>query len=244
MVQPTVKTSISVSNPQRTLRTKRTSAMDKSISTVATSTGRKDESVTSSLLDNIPVVVSHEAIQEPSFDSNSKSTANKLDAIVQRKSDRRRSYTSSLMARSKVGPHFNIVICSNFSWNCLTASIILQLLVEHGEVIKQEKVPCIDDNCNQLEVAEYVDDIYQFYWVSEVIYYLIKFIVLHFFLITPYLNGLSRLVDLKVLIYYVSRCYNASFRVLILHLLCSNNDQLVIWIPFNMMDCRKLLKMV
>uniref|UniRef100_A0A2C9U906 B-like cyclin n=1 Tax=Manihot esculenta TaxID=3983 RepID=A0A2C9U906_MANES len=143
LVKPTVKTSISASNPQRTLRTKRTSAMDKSISTVATSTDRKDESVTSSLLDNIPVVVSHEAIQEPSFDSNSKSTANKLDAIVQRKSDRRRSYTSSLMARSK-------------------------LLVEHGEVIKQEKVPCIDDNCNQLEVAEYVDDIYQFYWVSEV----------------------------------------------------------------------------
>ncbi|OAY26437.1 putative cyclin-B3-1 isoform X2 [Manihot esculenta] len=142
LVKPTVKTSISASNPQRTLRTKRTSAMDKSISTVATSTDRKDESVTSSLLDNIPVVVSHEAIQEPSFDSNSKSTANKLDAIVQRKSDRRRSYTSSLMARSK-------------------------LLVEHGEVIKQEKVPCIDDNCNQLEVAEYVDDIYQFYWVSE-----------------------------------------------------------------------------
>lgn len=33
----------------------------------------------------------------------------------------------------------------------------------------QEKLPSIDDDCNQLEVAEYVDEIYQYYWVMEVI---------------------------------------------------------------------------
>ncbi|KAF2302900.1 hypothetical protein GH714_010748 [Hevea brasiliensis] len=141
-IKPAIKAAISVPNAHRTLRSKGTSAMKKSISIAAVLPNRKDESVTSSLLDNIPVVVSHEATEEPSFERISKSTANKPDAIVQRKSDRRRSYTTSLMARSK-------------------------LLVEHGEVIEQEKVPCIDDNCNQLEVAEYVHDIYQFYWVSE-----------------------------------------------------------------------------
>jgi hypothetical protein len=31
-----------------------------------------------------------------------------------------------------------------------------------------EKLPSIDDYRNQLEVAEYVDEIYQYYWVTEV----------------------------------------------------------------------------
>ncbi|KAK3219312.1 hypothetical protein Dsin_013282 [Dipteronia sinensis] len=42
-----------------------------------------------------------------------------------------------------------------------------KLLAEHSEVAGQEKLPSIDDVCNQLEVAEYVDDIYQYYWVME-----------------------------------------------------------------------------
>ncbi|CAK7326048.1 unnamed protein product, partial [Dovyalis caffra] len=42
-----------------------------------------------------------------------------------------------------------------------------ELLKEHGEVIEQEKLPSIDDTFNQLEVAEYVDEIYEYYWVLE-----------------------------------------------------------------------------
>ena len=34
----------------------------------------------------------------------------------------------------------------------------------------QGKLPSIDDDCNQLEVAEYVDEIYQYYWIMEVIF--------------------------------------------------------------------------
>ncbi|XP_030528014.1 putative cyclin-B3-1 isoform X2 [Rhodamnia argentea] len=62
--------------------------------------------------------------------------------IAKKKPQRRRSYTSLLMARSK-------------------------FLGENGEVLKLEKLPSIDDYSNQLEVAEYVDDIYEYYWNTE-----------------------------------------------------------------------------
>lgn len=46
----------------------------------------------------------------------------------------------------------------------------MQLLEKCGEVMKMEKLPSIDDYRNQLEVAEYVDEIYQYYWVTEVMF--------------------------------------------------------------------------
>lgn len=65
---------------------------------------------------------------------------------------------------------------SNCSWAFfLTIAFILQLLEEQGEVIEQEKLPSIDDTFNQLEVAEYVDEIYEYYWVLEVIALLFPF---------------------------------------------------------------------
>lgn len=51
----------------------------------------------------------------------------------------------------------------------------LQILKENGEVRKQDSLPNIDDKCNHLEVSEYIDDIYHYYWVTEVI--LIKFLI-------------------------------------------------------------------
>ncbi|KAI4368295.1 hypothetical protein MLD38_016869 [Melastoma candidum] len=65
------------------------------------------------------------------------------DNNAKKKPKRRRSYTSSLMARSK-------------------------FLSDHGEVFMEEKLPDIDDCTNQLEVAEYVDEIYEYYWTMEV----------------------------------------------------------------------------
>ncbi|KAG2319828.1 hypothetical protein Bca52824_013041 [Brassica carinata] len=38
---------------------------------------------------------------------------------------------------------------------------------KNDEAEQQEKLPSIDDESNQLDVAEYVDDIYQFYWTAE-----------------------------------------------------------------------------
>ncbi|XP_019449290.1 PREDICTED: putative cyclin-B3-1 isoform X3 [Lupinus angustifolius] len=38
---------------------------------------------------------------------------------------------------------------------------------ESGEVKEQHDLPDIDNECNQLEVSEYIDEIYQYYWVTE-----------------------------------------------------------------------------
>ncbi|KAI3810074.1 hypothetical protein L1987_19681 [Smallanthus sonchifolius] len=58
------------------------------------------------------------------------------------KSGRRKSYTSLLIERTK-------------------------LLNDRASVTKEEILPNIYDDGNQLEVAEYVDEIYQHYWVTE-----------------------------------------------------------------------------
>lgn len=39
---------------------------------------------------------------------------------------------------------------------------------EHCGSVKLENLSSIYDSCNHLEVTEYVDDIYQYYWVIEV----------------------------------------------------------------------------
>lgn len=44
----------------------------------------------------------------------------------------------------------------------------MQFLKE-SEVREQDNLPSIDNESNQFEVSEYVDDIYQYYWVTEVI---------------------------------------------------------------------------
>ena len=44
----------------------------------------------------------------------------------------------------------------------------LQLLEERVDAMKEE-LPSIDNHCNQLEVSDYVDEIYEYYWVYEVI---------------------------------------------------------------------------
>ncbi|KAM7251291.1 hypothetical protein ACFE04_023174 [Oxalis oulophora] len=82
--------------------------------------------------------VASEVSNEKTLDVGSGNPSTNASAISGNR--RRRSYTSLLMAGSK-------------------------FLEEHREV-KQE-LPNIDDSCNQLDVAEYVDDIYQYYWVIE-----------------------------------------------------------------------------
>ncbi|KAL6495708.1 hypothetical protein OROGR_030271 [Orobanche gracilis] len=62
--------------------------------------------------------------------------------IARRKFVRRNSFTCSLLSRSK-------------------------LLKELGKVNSLETLPNIYDDRNHLEVCEYVDDIYQYYWVLE-----------------------------------------------------------------------------
>lgn len=63
----------------------------------------------------------------------------------------------------------------------------VQLLKLSNEVREHELLPSIDDEGNPLEVAEYVDDIYEYYWIMEVIIvilsllqFLIPFLILSY----------------------------------------------------------------
>ncbi|KAF3948494.1 hypothetical protein CMV_025518 [Castanea mollissima] len=158
-VRPTVKTTLQATLAQRTLKSKNILNINKSTSVAANSSKNKEEAVTSSISENAAVVVPYEATQgqlpsagaavvvpheatQGQLPSDGNGNPSTVSDVIPKKSKRRRSYTSLLMAGSK-------------------------LLEGCGEVMKLEKLPSIDDNCNQLEVAEYVDEIYQYYWVAE-----------------------------------------------------------------------------
>ncbi|KAL0363061.1 UNVERIFIED_CONTAM: 2-dehydro-3-deoxyphosphooctonate aldolase [Sesamum calycinum] len=138
-VKPTVKTTVTALNTQRTSRSTQTLATKKLRSKPSDLITRKQDKDSASK--NIPSVVFHE---EPSQEENiSGGASNSIsDIIGRRKSDRRNSFTCSLMSRSK-------------------------LLKECGKVAPQENLPNIYDDRNHLEVGDYVDDIYQYYWVLE-----------------------------------------------------------------------------
>ncbi|GLT31985.1 hypothetical protein SLA2020_066820 [Shorea laevis] len=137
-VQPIVKTALRASIAPGALKSKSSSSWKKPVSVRATLSKEKEEAVKSSHVDDVVPVVPNGANQR---DISSDANNNKNDNLTRRKSNRRRSYTSLLMARSK-------------------------LLEKHGEVM-EENQPKIDNACNQLEVAEYVDEIYQYYWNME-----------------------------------------------------------------------------
>ncbi|CAN7021001.1 unnamed protein product [Brassica rapa subsp. trilocularis] len=93
---------------------------------------------------SIPEQVETEGLKEDthgesSSDVKTDSATKVLDVTARPKSKRRKSFTSLLVTGSK----------------------------KNDETAQQEKLPNIDDESNQLEVAEYVDDIYQFYWTAE-----------------------------------------------------------------------------
>lgn len=84
-----------------TLKTK--VGVNKQVSIAAISSKKIKEVVRSSLSEDIPSMVSHEVAQgKPSFDGNTKASTNSSDIVTKKKSNRRRSYTSLLMASSKV----------------------------------------------------------------------------------------------------------------------------------------------
>ncbi|XP_011095746.1 putative cyclin-B3-1 isoform X2 [Sesamum indicum] len=138
-VKPTVKTTVTALNTQRTSRSTQTLATKKLRSKPSDLIKRKQDKDSASK--NIASVVSHE---EPAQEEDISGGASNIisDIMGRRKSDRRNSYTCSLMSRSK-------------------------LLKECGKVASHENLPDIYDDRNHLEVSDYVDDIYQYYWVLE-----------------------------------------------------------------------------
>ncbi|GAV84561.1 Cyclin_N domain-containing protein/Cyclin_C domain-containing protein, partial [Cephalotus follicularis] len=164
-IKPIVKATLRVSNSQRTSKSKCLSALSKSKSVVSISS-KEEEILTSFLQENIALKASDEAIKgQPSSDGSMNPSKSTSDVISRKKSNRRRSYTSLLMERSKI-------------------------LEDHGEVMYQEKLPNIDDGCNQLEVAEYVDEIYRYYWVAEAQYPSLADYMLIQKFITPRMRGI------------------------------------------------------
>ncbi|KAL8134738.1 uncharacterized protein LOC141713057 [Apium graveolens] len=112
---------------------------------VATLSKREDKVRTSSLSTQRPrsLVPSKQPAQdELASECDSNIVRSASDDIARKKSGRRRSYTSLLMATSN-------------------------LLKEQFKMTEQDSLPNIDQNCNHLDVAEYVDEIYQYYWVME-----------------------------------------------------------------------------
>jgi hypothetical protein len=114
MIQPIVKTTLQATQARRTSKSKNTSDLKKQRSVAAISSKNKEDAVASSLPENIAIVVPHEAAQgQLSSDAGNPRTVS--DIIARSKSDRRRSYTSSLMARSKVEACHILIICLPFS---------------------------------------------------------------------------------------------------------------------------------
>ncbi|KAI8010418.1 putative cyclin-B3-1 [Camellia lanceoleosa] len=141
-VKPIVKTTHRVSGIKMTLKSKCTAGVKKSTAVAAISCKGKDEVVTFLSENSAFAPHGQPAQREVPSDCKSNVGTNVSDSIATKKSDRRKSFTSLLMARSK-------------------------LLEGHAVVMKRESLPSIYDDCNHLEVAEYVDEIYQYYWTME-----------------------------------------------------------------------------
>lgn len=165
------------------MQSKCTSGRKESNSLAAMSFRREGE-VVSSLSKNTELIAprGQPAQTDVSSDCNSIVGTDVSDSNARKKSKRRKSFTLLLMARSKV---------EAFSFFLSTPLLLgdskhpffffLQLIDEHMGLMKQEGLPSIYDDGNHLEVAEYIDEIYQYYWISEVILYstLILFLFFH-----------------------------------------------------------------
>ncbi|XP_019449288.1 PREDICTED: putative cyclin-B3-1 isoform X1 [Lupinus angustifolius] len=137
--KPLLKIALKASTSQRTLKSASTSGQKKSDSTVAMST-HDELKFSSALAENGPVIVSDDANKGRLPSNDESNLIIDLPKFIPRKKySRRKSYTTSLIEISK----------------------------ESGEVKEQHDLPDIDNECNQLEVSEYIDEIYQYYWVTE-----------------------------------------------------------------------------
>ncbi|KAK9032581.1 hypothetical protein V6N11_056841 [Hibiscus sabdariffa] len=138
--KPIVKTAVRPSNAQRASKSKCSSGLEKPVS-VAAITSKKDIGCTLPE-NNVATISSKSSQMDLTSNGNSDASINMPDVLARKKARRRRSYTSLLMTGSK-------------------------LLEGNGGVNEEEKLPGIDNDDNPLEVAQYVDEIYQYYWISE-----------------------------------------------------------------------------
>lgn len=134
----------------------------KLISSTASSSKIVDPSA--SLCENITNV----SIQGKDASEPTCNPSTSTDFTFRKKVGRRRSYTSLLVAGAKV----RLASIGYHSYNFISAYIlianILQLLDKCAVVTELANLPSIDNDYDQMEVAEYVEEIYHYYWVTEV----------------------------------------------------------------------------
>ncbi|XP_059284562.1 putative cyclin-B3-1 isoform X2 [Lycium ferocissimum] len=139
-VKTVLKITASGLNSQTSSKSNSMSGVHKCTSRVAIPYKRLEDVSTSSLSKYATSDISAERPHQKEVASSSSGSLDIPEcSIARRKSDRRKSFTCLLMARSK----------------------------EQCGSVKLEDLSNIYDDCNHLEVTEYVDDIYLYYWVIE-----------------------------------------------------------------------------
>lgn len=173
--QPVSRTIKKASGTQEASKSKYASAAIKSISSTASSSKIVEPST--SLCEGINNV----SIQENDASEPTSNPSTSTDFTVRKKVGRRRSYTSLLVAGAKVWLTFIVyhlilpleLILLLSSQLILIPITILQLLDKCVTEIANN-LPSIDNECNQMEVAEYVEEIYHYYWVTEVMFVILS----------------------------------------------------------------------
>ncbi|XP_019183229.1 PREDICTED: putative cyclin-B3-1 isoform X3 [Ipomoea nil] len=135
--QPVLKTTVLMASRQKRMHCPSSSKFQSVISSQ-----KKEEHVTSSPSKYVAPKFSKQPSEEVPSKNNHDLVTSESNILTRRASVRRKSFTSLLMTRPK------------------------QLKEQTGHT-KQEFLPNIYDNSNHLDVSEYVDDIYQYYWVME-----------------------------------------------------------------------------
>ncbi|RWR85678.1 putative cyclin-B3-1 isoform X2 [Cinnamomum micranthum f. kanehirae] len=129
------------SKVRMTSKSKHTLCTEKKfMSTVKPSMKKEGKVATGYTCENAVLVAPYGRSLEKNPSDGNECSSDSVTAVISKpKSRRRKSYTSLLMERSKV----------------------------LGECADCVELPNIDDPTNHLEVVEYVDDIYQYYWIME-----------------------------------------------------------------------------
>ncbi|KAK9698233.1 hypothetical protein RND81_08G090200 [Saponaria officinalis] len=136
-IQPIPRTTLQSSNAQRNSKSKSICSLGKS--SRATS-GKRVKVATSAVSKTVKSKAAQKVVVHGANSSKRGDDFKPLmlDTTSSKKSTRRKSYSSLLISRP-----------------------------QYIRAAKEEKLPNIDDKGNPLEVAEYVDDIYQYYWIEE-----------------------------------------------------------------------------
>ncbi|KAH9620298.1 hypothetical protein KSS87_018839 [Heliosperma pusillum] len=164
-VQPIPRTTLQISNAQRNSKYESIISVGNPFGVTS---GTRVKVATSSVPEAVKSTIAQALVNqgENPVEGSHDMKPHMLDTTSNKKSTRRKSYSSELISRSKVKLSFGILF-RVFLYRLTRIGRHDIVMVQYIEAAKEEKLPNIDDEGNPLEVAEYVDDIYQYYWIVE-----------------------------------------------------------------------------